>query len=63
MVELEEDGTASFISDKGYDYEISIIGSTRNCFTDDVPLAMQCSGETKDGDQCEHMTDNSRQGI
>lgn len=58
-VELEEDGTASFTSDKGYDYEITIIGSSRNCFTDNVPRAVQCSGETEDGDQCENMTDNS----
>jgi hypothetical protein len=57
-VELEEDGTASFISDKGYEYQITIIGSSRNCFTDNTPVATQCNGETEEGDQCENMTDN-----
>ena len=56
--ELEEDGTANFKSDKGYDYNVTIIGNSRNCFTDNVPRAIQCRGETKDGDQCENMTDN-----
>jgi hypothetical protein len=58
-VELEEDGTASFTSDKGYEYEITIIGSSRNCFTDNISSAVQCRGETEDGNQCENMTDNS----
>ena len=58
--ELEEDGTANFKSDKGYDYNITIIGNSRNCFTDNVPRAVQCSGETEDGDQCENMTDNGK---
>ncbi len=57
--ELEEDGTTSFTSDRGYQYEISIIGSSSQCFTDNVPRAVQCRGETEDGEQCEHMTDNA----
>ena len=57
--ELEKDGTASFTSGKGYDYEITIIGNSRHCFTDNVPGAVQCRRETNDGDQCENMTDNS----
>lgn len=57
--DLEEDGTTNFTSDRGYEYEITIIGNENNCFTDDVPRAVQCSGETKDGDQCENLTDNS----
>ena len=56
--DLEDDGTTNFTSDRGYEYDITIIGSDNNCFTDDVPRAVQCSGETKDGDQCENLTDN-----
>ena len=55
--ELEEDGTASFTSDRGYQYEITIIGHSSNCF-DSVPRAIQCRGETEEGEQCENMTDN-----
>ena len=57
--ELDEDGSTSFSSDKGYEYEIQIIGSRRNCFTDNIPRAVQCRGATEDGEQCEHMTDNA----
>lgn len=56
--ELDEDGYTSFTSDKGYDYEIQIIGEEAGCFID-VPDIQQCSGITEDGDQCENMTDNS----
>jgi hypothetical protein len=55
--DLEEDGTASFTSDRGYQYEITIVGHSSNCF-ENVPRAVQCRGETEDGEQCEHMTDN-----
>ncbi len=57
--DLDEDGRASFTSDKGYNYEIQIIGDADDCMTDDVPLAQQCIGITEDGDQCKNMTDNS----
>lgn len=57
--ELGEDGTTIFTSDKGYEYVITIIGSSHNCFTDDVPISVKCKGETEEGDQCENMTDNS----
>lgn len=56
--ELEEDGTTSFISDKGYYYDITIIRNSINCFSDKRERAIQCNGETEDGDQCENMTDN-----
>ena len=56
--ELDEDGNASFTSDKGYDYEIHIIGGEDGCF-ESVPSAQQCTGTTEDGSQCEHLTDNS----
>lgn len=37
--ELDEDGSTSFTSDMGYDYEVQITGSEGDCFTDDVPVA------------------------
>jgi len=57
--ELEEDGTANFTSNKGYEYVITIIGNSGNCTTINLPKAVQCRGETKGGGQCEHMTDNA----
>jgi hypothetical protein len=57
--DLDDEGNASFNSDKGYDYEIQITGSEGDCTTDNVPRAQQCRGTTEDGDQCENMTDNS----
>lgn len=57
--ELDEDGHANFESDKGYEYEIKVIGSSRNCFTGNVSKAVQCKGITVDNEQCEHMTDNA----
>ena len=50
-------GFAEFTSDKGYEYEVQIIGETTGCF-DDVRMAEQCNGITEDGDQCENVTDN-----
>jgi hypothetical protein len=55
--ELDDNGYTNFTSDKGYDYEIQIIGEAAGCFTN-VPMARQCIGTTNDGDQCENMTDN-----
>ncbi len=55
--ELDEDGAAGFTSDEGYEYEIQIISNTVNCF-DGVPMAVQCKGKTKRGNQCKHLTDN-----
>jgi hypothetical protein len=56
--ELNEEGDASFTSDKGYDYKIEIVGQTTNCF-DGVPMVKQCRGITKSGRQCRHLTDNA----
>ncbi len=56
---LDDDGNTYFTSDKGYEYEIQITGIEGDCLTDNVPRAKQCIGTTKDGDQCENMTDNS----
>ena len=58
--ELDEDGHSSFISDKGYDYEVQIIGKSEGCF-DNVPMVKQCIGITKSGKRCRHMTDNPNQ--
>lgn len=55
--ELDENGYTSFTSDIGYDYEVQITGDVSDCFTD-VHMTQQCIGITKDGDQCENMTDN-----
>lgn len=55
--ELDEDGSTYFTSDYGYEYNIRIIGSSRNCFTN-VPMARQCYGITKSGLRCKNMTDN-----
>lgn len=55
--ELGDDGNASFTSDRGYEYEVQIIGKEAGCFTN-VPRAVQCRGITEDGEQCEHLTDN-----
>ncbi len=54
---LEEDGTTSFESDKGYEYNIEIIGRGSDCL-EDVPKAVRCMGKTKKGLQCKNMTDN-----
>lgn len=56
--ELDKDGSTSFTSDMGYDYEVQVTGSEGDCITDDVPVARQCRGVTEDGTQCENMTDN-----
>ena len=56
--ELDKDGSTSFTSDMGYDYEVQVTGSEGDCITDDVPIARQCRGVTEDGTQCENMTDN-----
>jgi hypothetical protein len=55
---FDEDGFTSFISDKGYEFEVKIIGKESGCL-ENVPTAQQCIGTTKDGDQCNHLTDNS----
>lgn len=55
--ELDEDGTTSFTSDEGYEYEVQVINNSANCFVG-VPMAIQCKGKTKSGNQCKHLTDN-----
>ena len=55
---LDEEGHASFTNDKGYNYEVQIVGQTANCF-DNVPMVKQCRGITKSSRQCRHLTDNS----
>lgn len=57
---LDEDGHSSFTSDKGYEYEVQIIGQSEGCFNN-VPMVRQCKGITKSGNRCKHMTDNSNQ--
>ncbi|HEY8959043.1 hypothetical protein [Chitinophaga sp.] len=57
---LDDQGLASFTSDKGYDYEIHIIGKGDGCFTN-VPSAVQCMGRTRQGRRCKNMTDNPNQ--
>lgn len=55
---LDNTGTASFKSDKAYEYQIKIIGNSSECFTKNVPKASQCAGITKKGARCKRMTDN-----
>ena len=55
--DLDDDGSTSFISDKGYEYDIQIIGKGGNCFAN-VPRARQCIGTTKNALRCRNMTDN-----
>lgn len=55
--EINRSGSASIVTDKGYQYEVKIIGVAGNCFRN-VPALVQCDGTTADGDQCERMTDN-----
>jgi hypothetical protein len=55
--ELDEEGHTTFESDKGYNYDIQIVGKTANCF-DGVTMVKQCRGHTKKGRQCRHLTDN-----
>jgi hypothetical protein len=57
---LDEDGYSSFTSDKGYEYEVQIIGQSEGCFNN-VPMVKQCKGITKSGSRCKHMTDNPNQ--
>ena len=56
----DEEGHSSFTSDKGYEYEVQIIGQSEGCFNN-VPMVKQCKGKTKNGSRCKHMTDNSNQ--
>jgi hypothetical protein len=58
-VYLNENGSTSFVSDKGYIYEVQIKGNADDCFTDNISKAIQCKGITKNGNQCMHLTDNS----
>ena len=55
--ELDEEGHTSFKSDKGYNYEVQIVGQMADCF-DGVAMVKQCRGITKKGRQCRHLTDN-----
>jgi hypothetical protein len=57
--DLDDDGNTSFTNDRGYNYEIQIIGRGDDCLSGNVTSAEQCTGTTEDGDQCENMTDNS----
>ncbi|WP_394774633.1 hypothetical protein [Flavobacterium sp.] len=57
---IDEDGHASFTSDKGYEYEVQIIGQSEGCFNN-VPMAKQCIGKTKNSSRCRHLTDNLNQ--
>lgn len=57
---VDEEGHSSFTSDKGYEYEVQIIGQSEGCFNN-VPMVKQCKGKTKNGSRCKHMTDNSNQ--
>jgi major membrane immunogen (membrane-anchored lipoprotein) len=57
--DLDEDGSSSLTSDKGYEYEIQIIGAAAACFSEDIPQAVQCSGTTRSGRRCRRMTDNA----
>lgn len=55
---LNEEGEASFTNDKGYEYEVLILGQTDNCFVG-IPMAEQCEGTTRRGLRCKHLTDNA----
>lgn len=55
--ELDQDGHTEFTNEKGYKYDVQIIGKGEDCFKN-VPLAVQCRGFTKSGQRCKHMTDN-----
>jgi len=54
---LDEEGHASFTNDKGYEYDVQIVGLSAGCFNN-VPMVKQCKGITKNGKRCRHMTDN-----
>lgn len=58
--ELDGQGTVTFTSDKGYDYEIRIIGRGEGCLIN-VSSAVRCIGLTEHGARCKNMTDNSNQ--
>jgi hypothetical protein len=57
---LDDEGSTSFTSDKGYDYEIKIIGRSGDCLVN-VPSAVQCIGMTKYGRRCKNVTDHPNQ--
>lgn len=57
--DLDADGSSSLTSDKGYEYEIQIIGAATACLSEDIPQAVQCSGTTRSGRRCRRMTDNA----
>ena len=57
-VEFDDDGYTKFTSDKGYDYEVQIVGDSANCF-ENVPMAVQCIGITENSEQCENLTDTA----
>lgn len=56
---LKPNETTSFTSNKGYEYEVHIIGAFGKCFADDIPRAVQCFGITASGKRCGRLTDNA----
>lgn len=57
---VDGNGHSTFTSDKGYEYEVQIIGQSEGCFNN-VPMVKQCKGKIKNGNRCRHMTDNPNQ--
>src|SRR5690606_2376512 len=55
---LDSSGEASFTNNKGYQYNVKIVGDAAGCF-ESVPMTEQCLGITEDGDQCQNETDNA----
>jgi hypothetical protein len=54
---VTEDGSANFVSDKGYHYSVQLLEDETIC-QNSHQLDRQCKGKTKSGERCKHHTAN-----
>jgi hypothetical protein len=52
---IDANGKCSFVNDKGYNYEVQLLGLGGDCGKY-MSEEKQCSGRTKSGDRCKRMT-------
>ena len=52
---IDANGKCSFVNDKGYNYEVQLLGPEGDCGKY-MSEEKQCSGRTKSGDRCKRMT-------
>lgn len=54
---VAQDGSANFVSDKGYHYSVQLLEDESIC-QNSHQLDRQCKGKTKSGERCKHHTAN-----